>query len=314
MATVKEDLPHVLRTAHERRISGQWLATLSRIDQINSTIRLLQLSITPNQPPLRHLPGQYIDLTIPNINVVGGFTITSPPQTALSFLHPTKSNTPNSPTHGLTKPYIELAIQRSDNNPPATYLWRPSNTILGTEVTFKVGGEFAFPPLTLNKQECEDLQRVVFIAGGVGVNPIMSMLSAMDVVGPGKIGGMAKDVRVLYTFRRGVDEQGKKGKVLFEERIEVLARKWEGKEGTKVRVELFDTGSSEAEEVGDGCVKRRKGRIKKEDLIEALGSVDGRRKTVVYVCGVPGMTDEFVDFLRSQQGMEEKRVLCEKWW
>jgi hypothetical protein len=35
---------------------------------------------------------------------------------------------------------------------------------------------------------------------------------------------------------------------------------------------------------------------------------------VVYVCGVPDMTNEFVDLLRKTEGMEEKRVLCEKWW
>lgn len=45
MATVKDSIPHVVRTAHERRNSGSWSATLSNIEQINSTIRLLRLSL-----------------------------------------------------------------------------------------------------------------------------------------------------------------------------------------------------------------------------------------------------------------------------
>ena len=45
MATVKDSIPHVVRTAHERRHSGSWVATLSKIEQVNSTIRLLRLSL-----------------------------------------------------------------------------------------------------------------------------------------------------------------------------------------------------------------------------------------------------------------------------
>ena len=63
------------------------------------------------------------------------------------------------------------------------------------------------------------------------------------------------------------------------------------------------------------------GRIKETDLIRAL---DGqyevqeaskkRLRTACYVCGPPAMTDGFVAFLAQQPGMEEERVLCEKWW
>ncbi|CAK1354245.1 unnamed protein product [Cercospora beticola] len=64
-------------------------------------------------------------------------------------------------------------------------------------------------------------------------------------------------------------------------------------------------------------------RFKEEDLVRA---VDGYRQesvfglqhersgTVCYVCGPPKMTDEVVDFLKGLEGMDERRVLCEKWW
>lgn len=63
---------------------------------------------------------------------------------------------------------------------------------------------------------------------------------------------------------------------------------------------------------GDQQTLRR--RISHEDLLNAIGPSTERSGTVIYVCGPPGMTDEFVGLLRAAEGMEEKRVLCEKWW
>jgi hypothetical protein len=47
------------------------------------------------------------------------------------------------------------------------------------------------------------------------------------------------------------------------------------------------------------------------------GGVGGEKDAaVVYVCGPPGMTDEFVEGLVGEGGlgMERERVLFEKWW
>jgi NAD(P)H-flavin reductase len=50
------------------------------------------------------------------------------------------------------------------------------------------------------------------------------------------------------------------------------------------------------------------------DVEEAVG--EDKAAAVVYVCGVPGMTDEFVEALVSPDGfgMDPERVLFEKWW
>lgn len=261
---------------------------------------------------MKHLPGQYVDLHIPSISTVGGFTITSPPQTCLK---PRSEDSPD--------PYIELAIQRSPHNPPAAFLWKESSEILNSELSFKVGGNFAFPPLPLSKEECEKLDNVVFVAGGVGVNPIMSMISAMDWKGiftnngmgkpvwgsPVGVGGMRRRVRVLYASKR---EEG--GHILFERRLESIARRWEAVDGVDLQLAFWETGEAPRDESDDGVVKRRKGRITHDDLMEALGPEDQRVNTVVYVCGVPDMTDDFVEVLRHAKGMDERRVLCEKWW
>jgi NAD(P)H-flavin reductase len=153
----------------------------------------------------------------------------------------------------------------------------------------------------------------------VGINPIMSMLSAMDVVGHGggKLGGMPKRVEVLYTSRRGRAEDGEAEKVLFEERLAELAAKWTGFGGVEFGYTLYETSSHgrgrDGEEM-EGAVKKRYRRITHEDLFAALGPVDDRADTVVYVCGLPGMTDEFVDVLSKAEGLEPRRVRTEKWW
>jgi hypothetical protein len=61
-------------------------------------------------------------------------------------------------------------------------------------------------------------------------------------------------------------------------------------------------------------VEHKSRRIEYGDLLDCLGPEEEREKTVVYVCGPPAMTDEFVDVLWKAPGMENRRVLCEKWW
>ena len=55
-------------------------------------------------------------------------------------------------------------------------------------------------------------------------------------------------------------------------------------------------------------------RVTHEDLVQALGPVSERRGVAAYVCGPSRMTDEFINMLAHQEGMEDRRVLCEKWW
>jgi len=234
--------------------------------------------------------------------VVGGFTITSPPQTSLQ---------------SQPDPHIELAIQSSPGNPPAAYLWRPEAEILDSTLRFKVGGNFVYPPSTLNKEQCENIDRAVFVAGGVGINPIMSMISAMNERGTKhKNGGMAPTVRVLYTARRARGKDDKGEEILFERRLKEIAEKWRDDQQVDYKYTIFETSGEfvQEEQEDPGNIATRYTRITHEDLFDAIGREDSRRNTVVYVCGLPTMTDEFVELLKKAPGMDEKRVLCEKWW
>lgn len=103
-------------------------------------------------------------------------------------------------------------------------------------------------------------------------------------------------------------------KILFLER---LASIFGGGANVKGELKLFLTGGEGGEDDGllDGVdlpFKRR--RIAIEDVAAAVG--DDKRGVVVYVCGVPKMTDDFVKKLTSPKGLglEPHRVLYEKWW
>ena len=49
-------------------------------------------------------------------------------------------------------------------------------------------------------------------------------------------------------------------------------------------------------------------------LSSAVGSKKEAQSTVFYVCGPPDMTDSIVKFLKEQENVNPKKVLCEKWW
>jgi hypothetical protein len=82
---------------------------------------------------------------VPGIAKAGGFTITSSPS---------------------SNKLVELAVQKSPNNPPAAWLWRPKKELLGQEITVRVGGSFVWPPPGVG---IEGFDRVLFVAGGIGI-------------------------------------------------------------------------------------------------------------------------------------------------
>lgn len=107
------------------------------------------------------MPGQWLDVFVPNVEKAGGFTITSSPNEALTRADPDHT------------PYFELAVQKSPDNPPAAWLWQPEEDVLGQEVTVRVGGSFVFPPPGI---EFKKIKRVIFVAGGVGIKCVERVL------------------------------------------------------------------------------------------------------------------------------------------
>lgn len=125
-------------------------------------------------------------------------------------------------------------------------------------------------------------------------------------------------VDFLYSTRDPGEGRRDASKILFLDR---LAGIFNGGGGAlKGQLGLFLTpgggsGTTGEEKTNEGLgVPFKRRRITVEDIAEAVG--DDKRFAVVYVCGVPAMTDEFVEKLTSPQGLglEPHRVLYEKWW
>lgn len=186
----------------------------------------------------------------------------------------------------------------------------------------RVGGRFFYPPPNLSETEADSIDRIVFVAGGVGINPIMSMLEHLHVESHLTLGRI-RTLKMLYGTQA---ERGKR--ILFYDRIgQILERHIESEPAGqfndyRFKMTMYLTGHTHwspeevdgYEETKTGHIEHVRRRITFSDLKEALGPKAGRKHTVAYVCGPPKMTDEFVEILRGEDGMDPRRVLCEKWW
>jgi ferredoxin-NADP reductase len=180
--------------------------------------------------------------------------------------------------------------------------------VLNQELQVRVGGSFVWPPPNVDLKE---VKRVVFVAGGVGINPLMSIISYLAQVHPALY-----EISVLYSVRN--PEYQELSSILFLERLagsfasgfvkgELVLHLTSGVKGSQ----SLDNGTVE---LAGWKMKCRRRRITKSDMLGALGDVHARGSTVVYVCGVPTMTDELVDVAQQAPGMKPERVLFERWW
>ncbi|SPQ21772.1 bd3b671e-2a23-4bf1-95b6-53afe3ed412c [Thermothielavioides terrestris] len=203
----KQKQSHIERTANEPRDESLHTLTISDITVVSPTIRLFRLEIPPHHT-IKFLPGQWVDLYPPphtGIKKPGGFTITSSPSLAVARRPPAATHRhspddeaqPEPTTAASPSPaYLELAIQSSPTNPPAAYLFQPAAELLRNEVRVRIGGSFVFPPPAAALAP-PPLRKAVFVAGGMGINPLMSMLS---FIGEQRDRWAGLEVRVLYSF------------------------------------------------------------------------------------------------------------------
>ena len=102
------------------------------------------------------LPGQWIDVHIPGVRQIGGFSITSTPRDT-----------------GGKDGYIELAVQESARNPPAAWFWRPIDETRQNKIHIRAGGSFVWPPLGIDPKS---ITKVIFVAGGVGIKCVSMLI------------------------------------------------------------------------------------------------------------------------------------------
>jgi ferredoxin-NADP reductase len=293
---------HLEQTAHEPRVGTQAWATITRLTQLSPTTTALQLMLDndgtgASASRFTFVPGQWVDFYIPQMDVVGGYSITSLPSEL---------------------PILELAVKASAHPPAA---WCTGRAKVGDKVGVRVGGSFVLRPAPSN----------LFVAGGVGINPLFGMLRQLFELPE----GTSKAV-LLYTART-------RDELVFAEELQALAQRQPERtrfwlRATREPAGALDGGATAAPGVaGLGAG----GRLCELDLEEALrwlgcepsavregrgvpwraesrarepgpggaGCATGRLGA--YVCGPPRMTDETVAALR-RMGVAE--VYLEKWW
>lgn len=234
--------------------------------------------------------GQWLDTFVPATSGAGGFTITSSPSAASSALDP----------------YFELAVQKSPGNPHAAWFWRPVKDIVNQSLQVRVGGSFIYPP---REAHLRTAKRVVLVAGGVGINPLVSMMGEMADT------AAYVEVKVLYGSKVS---GGTLRDVLFLERMAQMFR--DG--GLQGSVDVFLSGATEsavqseaASWLQDVPIRLQTGRMTAQQVKDTI-SAGSRKDTLMYICGPPTMTDELAAAVGDQGNgvIAAERVMTEKWW
>ena len=253
---------HLEVTSHMKRSSTLRTAVVRRIRDLSPSTKGLVLEVVDGELPFS--AGQWVDMHIPGIPIVGGYSITSTPAML---------------------PLLELAVKAS-RHPPAA--WVTGEARVGDPVSLRVGGSFGLPtpPPPL----------VLFIGGGVGINPLYSMMRSIaeQKAGPGAVRAAA----MLYSAPTS-DE------ILFRQELSALAEAQPG----RLHVDMCTTRDSsrrvDREAIGAAVswLRQRGGAHGGDEL----ASVE------VYVCGPRGMAEQMVEECVAC-GLPSEAVKFEKWW
>ena len=264
-------------------------AIISRSKALTPTVRALELLIAAEDAAaFTFRAGQLVDLQAPGVEQLGGFSMCSSPASL---------------------PTVELAVKDAPNWAPAR--WCNRDAQVGDAVELRVGGDLTIPPSEADAD-------LLLIAGGIGINPLLSMLrdladSAVPQYGMKATGtGRRQRAHLMYSAS-SFDE------LAFLPEIQAMVKK-ALRYSVNITAEMRVTGD------GAGWTGRR-GRFGAPDVASAVASMSeyGARsdaksgatlvpaRPTVYLCGPPPMIDELSEHALSE-GVPEARVRYERWW
>ncbi|KAJ8371517.1 hypothetical protein AAFF_G00307540 [Aldrovandia affinis] len=270
---------HVERTASNSRQTTLFPARVCGIVSESDSVRRLRLAVP--DPHFSFKAGQWVDFFIPGVATVGGFSICS------------------SPALLRREGVIELAVKHTPH-PPAH--WIHHTCTVDSEVAVRVGGDFFFDPAP-----CGRAVDLLLVAGGVGINPLFSiLLHAGDLQRHRLAGGQScarGAVRLCYSAKSADD-------LLFKRSIIRVCSEFP----RLLSCDFHLTRQSEDIDpelrpfVSDGRVSEQVLR----EHVESLGS-RGEREVLCFLCGPPPMI-ESVSSQLLHLGVAPHRILFEKWW
>lgn len=285
-----------LRSINSHALTPQlYGAKIAAIKDLTSYVKGVILEVEPNQSPgiparPQFKPGQWIDLHIPNLPFVGGFSICSSPK---QFQETNR---------------LELAVKLSRNVPA---IWVHKTAKIGDAVSIRVGGKCFFDP------ENDPASHLLLVSGGVGITPLMSILrSACD---QGDV-----PVTLLYSARRPEDfvfrheleqlaRQYAHANIVFTATDPTLGPlEWTGRRGRINGPLLSSILRGQPEELAEADAAAAAAITEKEGK-QHQGQALDPSSLLSYVCGPRGMIDTIPAVL-SALGVPQQRIRFEKWW
>lgn len=239
-------------------------ARINSIFPISPTVK--QLSLRLLEDGFIFKPGQWVDFIVPDVKEVAGYSISSSP----SLLKSTGQ--------------IELAVKKSEFAPTK---WVHSQAKVGHIVDLRPGGTFFYD------FETQSSFHLLFIGGGVGINPLYSMFQVC-AENPGK-----QKVTLLHS---AVSLR----EMLFRKQIDALT-----KTHTNFSAKWFVSKPCELPAEDLTTVNRR---ISEEDIASAIHGLDSEKNENIlcYLCGPPPMVKDLKLIL--QQYLPDKCIFYENWW
>lgn len=225
-------------------------------------------------------------------------------------------------------PLLSLAIKGSPASRSIHARWAHTSEGAkeGDVVGLRVGGGFHFQ---MTEEHWMKGTRLVLLAGGVGINPLMSILA--HVVGwveereKQQEGGKEKEEEEEEGIEKDkgrfqvslIYSAAMRAELIFEEQI----KEWTKMHASWLSVLFIVTRELGGEGAWDGRRERMDG-ILVWEAVEGEEGERGREKALVYICGPSNMTDEMERILigGEEEGMEGGRrlrkaqVVTEKWW
>lgn len=260
---------HLQRTVTKPRNEIISKAEVLEMKNLSNTVLLLRLQVDNKNFSFK--AGQWVDMFIPGVETVGGFSMSSPP-------------------HLLSETgQLHLAVKYA-THPPA--LWVHTKCQVGSEVRLRVGGDFHYPLDSDTGQK--DL---LLLAGGVGVNPLYSMLQHFVYCLQLKEDAFPKDSLAHMLYSAKSEEE-----LIFKDELLSIT-----KSVSNVKLSLF---SSQEKPSSPSPVLY--GRIEASDVLGAMSRLDVTH-TDVFLCGPLPFIEDMKSHCKSA-GVPDVRVHYESWW
>ena len=297
---------HVELTSAQKRQNDIYDATIVRIKNLSPTIKgfTLQIKSTTNDEMPTFMAGQWVDFFIPGLDKIGGYSMCSEPS-----LFEKEGE-------------LDLAVKFSSWAPAQ---WLHTKAKVGSNVAFRVGGNFHYPNQITKSVETTNSNGhdLLLVAGGVGINPLASIfLNAYEIKRSAseqnKVSHL-RQVNLLYSSKT-------KEELIFRNKIESvisctsLQKDYRIGEQNQFNAKYFVTRQGDVDNLNDVSTKYK--RIDLDELKEAVctdADRDGDKKgpqipLYCYLCGPPEMIKQIANILISDLNVPEKHVFYEMWW